>query len=293
MRRPIVILAVLTACLVACDNRSGEDLESQNRALRAELEQREKFIEEVTGSLLEIRERLDAVWAEERKILRKSETTEGMKSVSPVEIKESTLKRIADINSVLASNRRELNRLEKRLADSRLEYTSLEKMVAGLRDQLEERAQAITELKNQVMNLEQEVSEKAEIIAVRDQTIAHQARLLNKVLYIEGTRSELEEKGIIADEGGFLWGLIGSTTVLAPDFPSEEFVPLNRGTDMVIEVSGEIDELVPRRDPSSYELVRSETGRTSIRILDPEQFWKQGHMVIISSPTIPVQAGTS
>ena len=65
-------------------------------------------------------------------------------------------------------------------------------------------------------------------------------------------RHELEEKGIIKDEGGFLWGLLGSTTTLAPGFDERLFKPMNKEVNTAIQVNGKIDEILPRRSVQSY-----------------------------------------
>ncbi len=281
--RSIQILLIAGVLVLAGCGKKESEAEKRNLELQAELTARDQFIEEVTASIHEIHDKLETVWATEKNIMRKSEAVEGGKVMTPLEVKEKALNRIAKINEVLAANRKKVKDLQEKLTNSRLQYTGLEKMVEDLKTRLEEREQSVAALETRVMNLEGEVSEKVKIIAARDVTIQNQAKEMTSVFYAVGTEDELEKKGVITEEGGFLWGLLGSTTVLAPGFSLADFYPIDRVDDTRIDVEGTIDEIVPKRDPGSYELETSE-GHTALKITKPEEFWKQKHLVIVSYP---------
>jgi len=281
--RSLQILLLAGVIVLAGCGKKDDEMEKRNLELQAELAARDQFVEEVTGSIHEIHDRLETVWATEKNIMRKSEAVEGGRGLTPVEVKEKALDRIAKINDILKANRKKVKDLQERLNNSRLQYTGLEKMVDDLQTRLEEREQSVAALQTRVMNLEGEVSEKVKIIAARDVVIENQAREMSSVFYVVGTEDELEQRGIITEEGGFLWGLLGSTTVLAPGFSLVDFYPIDRVEDVNIDVEGTIDEIVPKRDPTSYELKASE-GHTALKIVKPEEFWKQRHLVIVSYP---------
>lgn len=282
MRSIHILLVAVVIVLSGCGKKESE-AEKRNLELQAELAARDQFIEEVTGSIHEIHDKLETVWATEKNIMRKSESVEGRKGLSPVELKEKALDRIAKINDILAANRKKVKDLQERLSNSRLQYSGLEKMVSDLQTRLEEREQSVAALETRVMSLEGEVSEKVKVIAAKDVTIASQAKEMSNVFYAVGTEEDLETRGVITEEGGFLWGLLGSTTVLAPGFSLADFYPIDRIEDTRIDVEGLIDELVPKRDPGSYEEEVSE-GHTVLKIKKPEEFWKQKHLVIVSYP---------
>ena len=60
-----------------------------------------------------------------------------------------------------------------------------------------------------------------------------------------GTKEELKKKGIITDEGGFLWGLLGSTTIMSSGVDQSVFTPLDKNIDQTLHVPGTIDEILP------------------------------------------------
>jgi hypothetical protein len=104
---------------------------------------------------------------------------------------------------------------------------------------------------------------------------------LNTVYYVVGTRNDLEQKDIIRSTGGFLWGLLGSTTVLTSNYSEQAFQALDKVTGTTIDVPGEIDEMVPERESSSYSKEVDANGHTRLVIVKPDEFWKANHLAII------------
>lgn len=286
MRTIIGVLFVFSLVLAGCGNQ--DELERRNKELAQELQSKDKFIEEVTSNINEIHGALEAAWAMEKKIVRQTTTAEGSKALTSAELKQSILSRISDMSSALSDNRKKITSLEKRLKGLNVQYVSLTKMVDQLKTDLEEREKSITELQTRIRSLESDVAQKTEIIAARETTIAshettilEQRKMMNTVYFAVGNRDELKKKGVISEEGGILWGLLGTTTTLAANFDVAQFEPVERSR-TAIEVSGAIDEIVPKRDESFYTKEQSENGHTILRIVKPESFWRENHLVIVT-----------
>jgi chromosome segregation ATPase len=204
------------------------------------------------------------------------------------EVKEHILGRISDINSILAQNRKRLVDLQHRLKESTTKYTGLEVMSDNLKKTLEDREQSIADLTAHVQNLETQLSEKVQIIATKDTTIQQQQQELkhrldkiNTVFYVVGKENDLEQKGIIENQGGFLWGLLGSVTTLGTNFDNEYFQVLDKSQQDQIEIPGTINEIVPQRDTTSYSKVTTDDGHTILKIKDPDSFWRENHLAIV------------
>ncbi|MBI3579747.1 MAG: hypothetical protein HY276_05465 [Ignavibacteriales bacterium] len=286
MRMIIGVLLMFSLIFAGCGKQ--EELEQRNKELAQELQSKDKFIEEVTSNINEIHGALEAAWAMEKKIVRQTTTAEGSKALTSAELKQSILSRISDMSSALSDNRKKITSLEKRLKGLNVQYVSLTKMVDQLKTDLEEREKSITELQSRIQSLESDVAKKAEIIAARETTIAshestilEQRKMMNTVYFAVGSRDELKKKGVITEEGGILWGLLGTTTTLAGNFDVAQFEPVERSR-TAIEVSGAIDEIVPKRDESFYTKEQSENGHTILRIVKPESFWRENHLVIVT-----------
>lgn len=289
---------IFCACaLIAagCNTRSNE-LEKQNAELQAksnelykELTTRDEYINQVMASINEMHESLEGSREKEKLIVSESDKMEGTRKASSGEIRQKMLGRIAEIDSSLKSDKKKLADLQAKVRSNRTQFAGLNTMIANLKQTLEEREQSITQLTTRIAELEGEVSQKTLLVAQRDSTINEQSAVISKQTskintgyYIIGTRSDLSEKGIITDEGGFLWGLFGSTTIMANGFNSKLFTPIDKTTEMRIDVSGSISEMIPKRNELFYTATQSsDRRRATIDILKPEQFWQDNFLVII------------
>ena len=294
MRRSIWMLAVVSVVFAGCGNQ--EDLENRNRELAAQLASKDLMIEEVTTTVNEIHNALETAWAMEKNVVSQTAMTEEGVPITPAELKERILDRISDMRATLSENRKKMTDLERRLRRNNTQYAGIQKMVDDLKVNLEEREKSIAELSMRVEDLEHDIVQKAQLIEAHETTIASnkniiatyentindQTKQLNTAYYIAGNRDELEEKGIIKDEGGILWGFAGTTTVLASDFDDQQFQPFDKSASRTIQVSGEIAELVPKRDESSFVQERTENGNSVLIIVRPEKFWREKLLVVVT-----------
>ncbi|MEW5799283.1 MAG: hypothetical protein AB1728_09775 [Bacteroidota bacterium] len=294
MCRSIWMLAAASVLYIGCGNQ--EELENHNRMLAAQLASKDLMIEEVTTTVNEIHNALETAWAMEKNVVSQTAMNEEGVPISPAELKERILDRISDMRATLSENRKKMTDLERRLRKNNTQYAGLQKMVDDLKRNLEAREKSIAELSMRVEDLEHDVIQKAQLIEAHEMTIAsnknvmatyestinEQTKQLNTAYYISGNRDELEEKGIISDEGGILWGLAGTTTVLGSDFDDQQFQPFDKTASRTIQVSGEIEEIVPKRDESSYVQERTENGNSVLIIVRPEKFWREKLLVVVT-----------
>ena len=283
MRTTLMVLMIALLSVLGCtDKREREELARKNEDLAKQLASRDRFIEDVTGTINEIHDNLEATWAKEKNVVRQTTKDEGKVGATSVELKQRIIDRIAGMHTVIMESRKKMALLQQKLNESGKQYAGLQRMVDDLKKEIEEREQAIAELKARVGVLETEVSEKSAVIAAHQNTIDKQTEQLNTVYYMVGTRDELKKKGIITREGGVLWGLFGGTTVLASDFAEADFQALDKTKDHTIALRGLVDEIVPKRDTSLYTIVRLESGQTELRIINPDSFWRERRLVIVA-----------
>jgi uncharacterized coiled-coil protein SlyX len=290
------ILCVCAVVIAGCDTRSKE-LEKQNAELQAknneiykELTTRDEYIEQVMAEINAMHESLQGSREKEKLILSETNKIESVKKASSVEIRQQMLDQLAEIDSGLKNNKKKLSDLQARVSSNRKQIAGLNKMVESLKQTIEEREQSIAALETRVKDLETEVSNKSVMIAQRDSTINEQQSVItqqtskiNTGFYIIGTRGELERQGIIKDEGGFLWGLFGSTATLTSGFDKSLFKPINKTRDMMIQVDGTIDEILPKRNLQYYSTNITDRNHTSLQIVQPESFWQDNYLVIIKN----------
>ncbi len=282
MRKAIPWFILFALTFAGCGDKARlEELEKQNNDLKQQLASSDSSIHDVTLALNEIHDKLAAALAKEKKVERKASAIPESGSLTLGELKQTIIGQISDISSMLAESRRRVAQLEQRIKGIGGESASLQKVVEDLKKSLDAQEKSVAELRLRAQNLEAGAAQKDQAIGADKTTVESLTRQLNTVYYVIGDRNELEQKGVITDEGGFLWGLLGATTVLTTNYDDQAFQPLDKRSEMTIDVPGKIDEMVPKRDDSSYSKEAQENGHTLLRIVRPDYFWKANHLAII------------
>jgi septal ring factor EnvC (AmiA/AmiB activator) len=283
MRSFFILTIIFGLVLAGCNDRSDEvtQLSSDLQQAKNDLAQRDKYIDEITRSLNEVYMTLENVRAAEGQLQSHAENVEAGIQRTSQEARDQVFKQVAAVETQLRAGREKIALLEKRVKNYKSKFNGLNKMVASLKVQLQERETAIGELQARLTSLEAEVTRKNATIAVNEMAIASKEKSLNTVYYIVGTRDELREKGVITEEGGFLWGLLGSSTVLAEEVDEGLFTPIDKSNETVIPISRTIKDVIPRRNVQSYAKAETAENQADLQITDPLRFWRQRYAVII------------
>lgn len=268
--------------LAGCTKQADVELEQKNAQLNSDLAARDQYIEEVVSAINSVYSDLEAARAKQKRMLKEAESREKMKTLSSADIRQQVMHRIADIGNVLQESRKRIAGLESKLRSSTKQYQSLDEMVANLKKTLEEREQMVAQLEEAVRVRDGQLSEKLREIAEKDSQIRDQQNAINTAYYIVGTRRELKEKGIIEDEGGFLWGLLGSTTILSSGVDESYFRPIDKSAATTLTIEGEVDEIIPKRNEEFYQTDIGTDESTTVKIVDPKKFWQDKYLVIIT-----------
>ena len=283
-----VMIAVCIAFLAGCTDKSDElqkqlaQAQSDQASQKQLLSERDKYIEEVMGAVNDIYKDLEQSRAKEGKLMSQNKGAEWNAQTANIDTRQKLLTDINDIGSVLKENRKRLNDLQARMRKLHIQITSLDSLVANLKTSLQEREASITLLQTQVQGLQSTVAEKTKLIQDREMTIDDQKRQINTAFYVVGTKDELKKKGIIMDEGGFLWGLLGSTTTLGRDLDPTEFTAIDRSKDQTIHIQGKIDEILPRRLDSAFATAEKDDNSSDLTITSPDKFWQNKYLVIVT-----------
>ncbi len=294
MKNLLWIVPILIV-LAGCQNKNPEmeqklaDLQNQNRQLSQEVSSRDEYVETVTQTVNAVYANLETVRAKEKLLLHQANEMEAKKKLTNQEVRVNLLRQISEIDSNLQNNRKSVANLQSKINNYKTQYVGLKAMVANLKQTITEREQSIAELELRVQGLESQISEKTRLITQRDSIIDKQHSLIGtqqtKIttsFYVIGTRRDLEQKGIIKKEGGFLWGLLGATTVLANGFDTRYFNPINKYSDTTIQIDGSIDEIVPKRNVEFYRQAAIDRKHSMLTIGEPRSFWQDNYLVIIT-----------
>ena len=242
---------------------------------------RDKYFEDVVRTVNEVYLDLEKTRAKEGQIVERTEGVEGNAQFTNADTRQKLLQSIGDIGSALKENRKKINDLQARMKSFRGKIAGLNTLVDNLKKTLQEREHAIADLEIKVQGLEATVTEKTKAIAEKEIVIDDQLRTINTAYYVIGTKDELKKKGIITDEGGFLWGLLGSTTIMSSGVDPSSFTPLDKTKEQLIPVQGKIEEILPRRNPNLFATAQQDENRSALTIVSPVQFWQDKYLVIV------------
>jgi predicted nucleic acid-binding Zn-ribbon protein len=288
MKGSVVVGSLLCAAvLVGCDNRSEQlekevaRLEAEKSTLQKSMTERDTYFDEVMNEINTLYKELEATRSTEARLVERAEGAEGVQDGSSIQAQQTLIKQVSEVRATLQDNRKQISRLESRLRSANSQMAGLNALVKNLKQTLEERERSIAQLNERVNGLETAVAEKARQVLEKEDVIRTKDRQLNTAYYVVGTRRELEERGIITEQGGFLWGLLGSTTVMSSGVDQSLFSPLDRGLDTTIHVEGSVREIIPKRNNQFYALVRNGGDRSDLTISDPERFWQDKYLVIV------------
>jgi uncharacterized coiled-coil protein SlyX len=242
---------------------------------------RDEYLEDVVRAVNTVYADLEAARLKEGRLLSQASDAEKLAVNASPDTREKFLQDIGEIGLVLKENRKRISDLEARSRTYRNRIAGLDTLIGNLKRTLAEREQSIAQLEGRVQGLEATVAENSRTIAEKELVIEDQQRKMSTAYYIVGTREELENKGIITDEGGFLWGLLGSTTVLASGINPTEFTPIDRSRDQTIQIPGTVDEILPHRQQEFFAMAQPDEKNTELTIVDPNRFWQDRYLVIV------------
>jgi hypothetical protein len=289
----VVLLAVSAVVFITRENEFKEQqAEAQlvNENLNGIIEHRDSIINDLVETFNEIEQDLNIVREKENLLALSAEDPEFSDDV-----RERILNEVRQMNSLLEENRAKVNELNRRLKQSGIEIAALNEKMAMLEASLTQRDSSIQVLKleladrdfqlaemNTVIDsLDTEMFEMEETILQKETVISQHEAELDKAFLASGTSRELEEKGILAKEGGFL-GLGRNKTVPASIVDSY-FDQISISETERIAVNAKKVEFISDHPEDSYKLVSNDSLVQYIEITAPEKFWKKTRYAVVET----------
>jgi len=287
----LVLVGVVYFYTSRLDNQEINTLEEQNTALYQQLEEHDSLVNDWMTSMVNIREDLRTLQGKEKELIQKSYGPE----LSP-DMRDDILAEISDINKLLEKNRAEIRRLNEKLNQSGIRIAALHSQVEKLENSLAERDSSITELKGVLANREFKIAELNTTVdelntnlgeykqEIQDYEVivSMQDAEMNKAYIAMGDTKELEEKGVITKEGGFL-GLLGRTKEVKPDLEEEPFNKIEISETKRIALNAKKAQLISDHPTDSYELVENDSLVSYLEIKNPQEFWKITRYAVVET----------
>lgn len=288
MRFSILPLLLVSILLASCNQevkKQNKRLKEENQALAQKMANTDSSLQLYITTFEAVQANLDSIRAREEAI-RKART-EGLEGAA--NIREAVLQDIQAINALLDENQKKLAELKQQLGARNQKIAGLQRLVANLRTQIEDKDEAIATLKQELeaLNFKMEqlnsrVGALQEENMAQQNTIEQQKESLNTVYYLVGTDDELEKKGVIDKEGGFIG--IGKTETLSADLNNKVFTRTNKTqlSQVNLNLDNDKAELISQHPKGSYEWVKSDEGNIeALRIKDAAAFWKISPYLVI------------
>lgn len=283
MRRPLQIVLVIAVILLAgvsialfqknrTTTRQLADTQAAGDTARTQYAQ-------AFNAIAEIQDSLSAISLRDGNVRLQAD---GLRSEQGLTVpsRAQALESISQLSASIERTKARITDLESSLKKSGVRIASLQRMMTGMKKTLVEREEQVAALQGQVSSLQTQVTGLETTVQEDQATIEAKRKELATVFVAIGTKKELKDKGVIVQKGGLLG--IGKTVQPTGNPDQTAYTQIDTDHETVVSVPSEKARVVSAQPPSSYQLTTLE-GRTELRILDPVEFRKVRHLVIVTA----------
>jgi hypothetical protein len=291
MRRPaqialIAVIALLVGTTAFLFVQYRKTSASYAEVKAAEETVRNQYVETI-DAIAEIQDSLNAISLGDANVKMQSQDLATEKNLTGAPDSREALDRIGLLRASIVRSKERINQLEANLSKNGIRINGLERMVSNLKRTVVEKEGLITQLstrvdslQTEVVDLVTEVQDNQDSLRVKEQTIEEKRRELATVYYVVGSKKELTESGVVTASGGVLG--IGKTLQPSGSTNVGVFKPLDTDEETVVVIPSEKAKVLSAQPISSYEL-RVIGDRTELHIVNPQEFRKVRHLVIVTA----------
>ncbi len=200
--------------------------------------------------------------------------------------KAQALERIAMLSSSVQRAKAKIAYLESTIHKNHVKINGMERLIASLKKNVASREEMIAQLSGRVDSLQVQVTGLQTAVAAAEDTVRQQTQTIEDkrreiatIEYIIADKKELTTSGIAKPRGGVLG--VGKTLVLTGQYDDSHFSPLDTDQETVVRVPAKKVEILSPQPPTSY-AVETMGNETEIHILNPTEFRKVKHLVIMT-----------
>jgi uncharacterized small protein (DUF1192 family) len=268
----VIIGVVLLGATAVSYSKYRKYQADYNAATASQEDMRQRY-DQAVGEIVSIQDSLSAIVLGNNGATVAS-TSSDVEMQPPQTLHDRGLQRIAELKSAIERTKARIEELDKNLRKSGVRIDNLERMVAGLRRSVKEKEERIAVLSTQVDTLQTQVAGLSETVDQKQHELA-------TIFYAMGTKKELQTSGVLEAKGGVLG--LGRTLKPAAGADEAAFTPLNTDEENVILIPAAKAQVVSAQPATSYELAARPDKTVELRILNPEEFRKIRHLVIVTT----------
>ena len=283
MKKALFIISLSAIFMASCQDGKMQEREKQLQdsfasvmsAKNAELDAFFQQLNEIETSLNEITSAYSDVV---ENVTANGETSKD--AVAGIKAKVSTL------GDILAADKAKLRSLNGQVSRLSKQNKELQNFVANLESRIAEQEAQIQSLTKElekknatIKSLEKDVAGLKEADKKKNKQIAEIQDEQNTAYFAIGTKKELRTKNIVDRKGGFIG--LGKSTVLANNSDFAAFTKIDTRNTQEIPLTGKRVKIVTPHAETSYSLEGDPKRPTSIRIINPDLFWKASKCLVI------------
>lgn len=280
--KKILFTLCMSSLLFSCKNSETTDnpnmtgemtMEQMQKVMKDESLRKDSTINSFMQSMNEIEENLTSIQAKQKIVLVNSKDVELQKT-QPERIVED----IASINDLLEKNKKAIAGLSSKLKKANIKISELEKMIERMTRTIEEKDGEIVSLKEELEKKNVALKNLFSEYNERVQELGDQSKIMSTAYYAFGTMKELQKKGVITKEGGFIG--IGKNKKLSDNFNKEYFTKIDINETVEITLSSKKAKLLTTHPTGAYKIT-GEGKADKLVILNPVDFWSVSKYLVI------------
>lgn len=283
MRRKIIVICLICGALAACNGNKLKEREKQlqdsfasiQSAKDAEMETLFQQLNEIDASLGEVSQAYTDISQ-----VANATNEVNKDAVSSIKTKISAIKslieaeksKLAAVNASLSKQKRQNTQLKTFVTNLENRVKEQEQQLQTLNEELQKKNIKIEELTKNVADLKSETKNKdKKIMQIEDEKHA--------AYFTIGTKKELRAKNIVDKKGGFIG--LGRADVLSNNADFASLTKIDTRNTQEIPLTGKGIKVVTPHPETSYSLEGDPKKPTSIRITNPDLFWKASKCLVI------------
>jgi hypothetical protein len=285
--KKILFLVVIPALLSSCIGSGSSDMKKQNDSLYMVTIEKDRQMNDLIGTLVEIDDNLQQIKEKENIIALNARSNDN---VSPATMKETINKDIKAIYELMLKNKEKIAELEKNLGLNKKNNAYLKQLVVRLNKQLKDKTLEIVKLREDLkrkdiaiadLNFTVEGLELA-LDSIHAEALAAERKLketteeLYRGYYVFGTKKELKEQNIITSDG-----LFKKKKVLEGDFDGDYFTRIDIREVDSIPLFRPKAKLLTSHPNGTYSLKENSEGALILIIADKDRFWGTSKYLVV------------
>ena len=285
--RSLLVAVVCSAALFACNTQ----IKQENAALKAQVDSLQQITQQLSenktemiasisyyeNSLAQIDETLAKIAANQQQLnLQKGEINSKETTVEAIQ------ERIASLKQMMEEARTKIITLDRNLLQLRKQNGAKSEEILALDQQLKAATQSLVDKEAEMIalqaTLEAEIADLGQALKEQISVSTDLQNTLNRVFYYVGESKDLQEKGIVNKEGGFIG--LGKVKMVNANADASLFKQGSKLTLEAIELNQRQATLISNHPDGSYEFIGTDKVER-LKIVDKQAFWKDSNYLVI------------